>query len=157
MFCSETCEQTASQQYHVFLCTNNRLEPSTVATSFSNFTKETNAKYPQMIAQFLSIMVTDEAEKNKDPKNAPLYSAWDHIERFKAGDELVPTEDSVKEISLIKELLASKVPGIDEFLSDEIYLLLKGKLNENTYEIPTTEDLSVEVNYIKKEGKCTDN
>lgn len=154
-FCSTQCEQAGSQQYHVFMCTNNKLEPSTVATEFSNYTKTTNLKYPQMIAQFLSIMVTDEAEKNKDPKKAPTYSAWDHIERFKAGEELVPTEESTHEIKLIKALLASKVPGIDEFLSDEIYLLLKAKLNENCYEVPTTEDILIEVIFFFEEISVT--
>ncbi|KAI7889235.1 MAS20 protein import receptor-domain-containing protein [Mucor mucedo] len=158
-FCSTQCEQAGSQNYHVFMCTNNKLEPSTVATEFSNYTKATNLKYPQMIAQFLSIMVADEAKKNKDSEKASTYTAWDHIERFNAGKELVPTEESAHEIKLIKALLASKVPGIDEFLSDDIYLLLKSKLNKNSYEVPTNEDILIEksneptrVLYTEKQG-----
>lgn len=150
MFCCEQCEQTGSQQYHQFLCTNNKLEASSIASEFLKFTMETKLKYPQMIAQFLSGMVAEEVEKNKDAKNASPYSAWDHIERLKASATLEPSEESAKEIAMIKELLATKVPGIDEFLSDEIYLLLKGKLNENSFEIPTTEEAIVEVKSIKR-------
>lgn len=112
-------------------------------------------KYPQMIAHFLSGMVAEEVEKNKksasgDKESVSPYSAWDHIERFK-GITIQPSEESLKERAMIKELLASKVPGIDEFLTDEIYLLLKGKLCECSYEIPAVEieeeQLTVEVKY----------
>ncbi|GAA5807152.1 hypothetical protein MFLAVUS_000503 [Mucor flavus] len=141
LFCSQDCEKTASQQYHQFLCTNNKLstEPNTAST-FLDFSRENNLKYPQMIAQFLSGMVAEEVEKTKLGKAASPYSAWDHIERFKSGPAMEPTDQSVKEAAMIKELLATKVPGIDEFLNDEIYLLLKGKLNENCFKIPSAEE-----------------
>lgn len=98
-----------------------------------------------MIAQFLSGMVAEEVEKTKLGKAASPYSAWDHIERFKSGPAMEPTDQTVKEAAMIKELLATKVPGIDEFLNDEIYLLLKGKLNENCFNIPSAEEEEKEV------------
>jgi import receptor subunit TOM20 len=151
VFCSQQCEQSGSQQYHTFLCTNNKVVQSeNMASNFLNFTKENNVKYPQMIAQFLSGMVAEEVEKNKMASNGESsspYSAWDHIERFKSV-AIEPSDASVTERNMIKDLLASKVPGIDEFLTDEIYLLLKGKLHECSYEIPiaSEEEIAVEVN-----------
>lgn len=145
-FCSQNCEQAGSQQYHQFLCTNNKLSNTTEnsASKFAGFTKESKLKYPQMIAQFLSGMVAEEVEKNKLGKSASPYSAWDHIERFKSAT-IKPTEELANEITMIKELLASKVPGIEEFLTDEIYLLLKGKLYENCFDVSNEKDVNVEV------------
>ncbi|KAK4519509.1 ubiquitin-protein ligase (E3) [Mucor velutinosus] len=142
-FCSKECETKGSEQYHTFLCSNSKLTSDNKAVEFRSYAQINNVKYPQMIAQFLSSMVAEEMEKNKLGKDAPRYSAWDHIERFNQ-QELQANEETVKEATMIKELLASKVPGIDEFLSDEIYLLLKGKLNENTFEIPAASDVAVE-------------
>jgi import receptor subunit TOM20 len=46
---------------------------------------------------------------------------------------------------MLKEALGPKVQGISEFLSNEIYLMLKGKLLYNAYAITTTkEDVVVE-------------
>jgi import receptor subunit TOM20 len=42
----------------------------------------------------------------------------------------------VQEIGLIKRVLTNKVPGIDQFLTDDIYLMLKGKLSYNSYPVP---------------------
>ncbi|KAI8643697.1 hypothetical protein BD408DRAFT_341800 [Parasitella parasitica] len=145
-FCSRECETKANQQYHSFLCCNSKLTPDNKAMEFNAFAKTNNVKYPQMIAQFLSSMVFEELEKGKLGKDAPFYSAWDHIERFNQ-QELEANEDTAKETNMIKELLASKVPGIDEFLSDEIYLMLKGKMNENAFKIHAL-DLGTE--------KCTE-
>lgn len=97
-----------------------------------------------MIAQFLSGMVAEEVEKNKQGKSASPYSAWDHIERFRSA-AVEPTEKTASEAAMLKDLLATKVPGIDEFLTDEIYLLLKGKLNENCYQVATEDEVVVEV------------
>lgn len=147
LFCSKECEQIASEQYHQFLCTNNKLTTEhNAASTFLNFSKENNLNYPHMIAQFLSGMVTEDIKKTELGKAAFPYSSWDHIERFKSSSSLEPSEESAKEVTMIKELLASKVPGIDEFLTDETYILLKGKLNENCFQIPTTEEEGIEVN-----------
>jgi import receptor subunit TOM20 len=145
-FCSKECETKGNEQYHTFLCSNSKVTSDNKAMEFNFYAKSNNVKYPQMIAQFLSSMVAEEMEKNRLGKDAPRYSAWDHIERFNY-QELEANEESAKEATMIKELLASKVPGIDEFLSDEIYLLLKGKLNKNTFEIPS-EDAITEVSYL---------
>lgn len=146
-FCSETCQKKGSSQYHQFLCSNNKLDAQDKQVGFLDFAKDNNLLYPQMIAQFLSSMVAEEMEKNEQGKSASPYSSWDHIERMKSS-EVEPSQESTNESTLIKELLASKVPGIDTFLTDEIYLLLKGKLNTNTFAVCTdseeiTQDVSI--------------
>lgn len=137
-FCSKSCETKASEQYHVFMCSNNKLPvEDTKASTFLQSNSESNAVYPQMIAQLLSSMVAEEQEKTRLGKaNAEPYSAWDHIEKFKTKP-LQPSEELTKEAQKIKDLLDTKVPGIGDFLKDEIYLELKGKLEENTYQVPT--------------------
>ncbi|KAI8970522.1 MAS20 protein import receptor-domain-containing protein [Pilobolus umbonatus] len=140
-FCSEKCQQEATSKYHQFLCINNKLEnynKEDSSTKFLNYIRENNGKYPSMIAEFLSGMVAEEVERNKLGKEAPSYSSWDHIERFKS-EELTGTETYKEEATMIKEVLSSKVPGIEEFLTDEIYLLLMGKLKDNAFSIPVNE------------------
>ena len=139
VFCSEACETKAGQQYHQFMCTNNKLEDTeNIASKFVDFTKQSKLKYPQMVAQFLCGMVAEEVEKAKLGKAASPYGAWDHIERFSSAT-VEATEETSKEIALISELLATKVPGIADFLTEEIYLLLKAKLAHNSFGVLTAE------------------
>ncbi|KAF7724736.1 hypothetical protein EC973_000764 [Apophysomyces ossiformis] len=146
-FCSADCEKQATQIYHQFLCVNNKSSNNEEGKEgvFLTYSNSNNLKYPQMIAQFLSGMVAEEIEKNKAGKSAEnTYSAWDHIDRFRYLDT-APSQSSTEEIQMIKNVLGAKVPGIDEFLTDEIYLMLKGKLGYNTYPIPLQEGEDVEV------------
>lgn len=146
-FCSEACESAATKQYHQFLCTNNKLEPNaeqSKALDFVNYAKKQNLKYPYMIAKLFCVMVAEEVDK----KNKPKYNSWDHIERMKGAD-LQPIDKYANESQMIKQLLSSKVPGIEEFLTDEIYLTLLSKLNANAYEVTSTDELSVEVKYTR--------
>ncbi|CAG8663609.1 6327_t:CDS:2, partial [Paraglomus occultum] len=64
------------------------------------------------------------------------YGTFDHVERLRYL-EIKPTSAEKVEIELLRELLASKVPGIQEFISEERYLMLKGKLMYNAYGIKT--------------------
>lgn len=67
------------------------------------------------------------------------YSTWDHIERLRFLS--VPaTEKENKEVKLLRDLFAKKVPGMEEFISEDRYLMLKGKLMYNAYGINTTRD-----------------
>jgi import receptor subunit TOM20 len=52
--------------------------------------------------------------------------------------ESLPTENTAQEIEMIKRVLANKVPGIDKVLTDDIYLMLRGKLAYNSYPIPVS-------------------
>lgn len=95
-----------------------------------------------MVAKFLTTMVAEEVERTRTGKTVE-YNAWDHMDRFRYLDTQ-GNDDTKKEIEMLKDLLGSKVTGINEFLTDEIYLMLKGKLLYNAYAVNIADD-TVEV------------
>lgn len=151
-FCSEECAAKANEDYHKYLCSHNKsteikeadeAEDKNAALEFHQTSKTNNTKYPYMIARFLSAMVAEELSKQKDEKvGETVFGAWDHVDRFRYL-ETSPSAQSTSEISMLKEVLGPKVQGISEFLSDEIYLMLKGKMLYNAYAIPATTEIDV--------------
>ncbi|KAI9483280.1 MAG: hypothetical protein EXX96DRAFT_137013 [Benjaminiella poitrasii] len=156
-FCSQTCLDRANGDYHQYICSHNKEaayeiigedkedeikeDKENVALEFYETSKTKNVKYPYMIACFLSAMVAEELKKQKTEEKASEteFGAWDHVDRFRYLETL-PTEDSKKEIAMLKEVLGPKVQGINEFLSDEIYLMLKGKMLYNAYGVPASSE-----------------
>ncbi|KAI8092796.1 uncharacterized protein BX664DRAFT_328170 [Halteromyces radiatus] len=143
VFCSIECERQGLTKFHQFMCTNNKYSSSTKEAAFDDYCSKYELKYPQMITRFLSSMVAEEMEAKQPDQQRQHYSSWDHMERMRYL-EAVPTENTQLEISLIKDVLTNKVPGIGQFLTDDIYLMLKGKLIYNAYPIP---DPSIEVHH----------
>ncbi|KAG2226584.1 hypothetical protein INT45_005070 [Circinella minor] len=159
-FCSAECEKVANENYHRYLCINNKVlkegevdtedEEKTAPSNnsdkekaFLEYTKEKNTKYSYMVAKFLSTMVAEEMERTRSGESAEnTYNSWDHIDRFRYLDTSA-NEDTAREIEMLKEMLGSKVQGISEFLTDEIYLMLKGKLLFNAYAVNIGEDIDV--------------
>lgn len=141
VFCSASCEKSASTEFHAVLCTKDSEDASTPERSLYDYTKETNNKYPEMIAKFLVRMVHEETLNSGEE-----YNLFDHIERLRFL-EVRPSAAEEKEIELLKVALGSKIPGIEEFINEERYLTLKGKLLYNAYGISTSlnADRSVEV------------
>ncbi|KAK3810422.1 MAG: MAS20 protein import receptor-domain-containing protein [Linnemannia elongata] len=140
VFCSASCEKSASTEFHAVLCTKDSEDASTPERSLYDYTKETNNKYPEMIAKFLVRMVHEETLNSGEE-----YNLFDHIERLRFL-EVRPSAAEEKEIELLKVALGSKIPGIEEFINEERYLTLKGKLLYNAYGISTSlnADRSVE-------------
>ncbi|KAF9389883.1 hypothetical protein CPC16_005504, partial [Podila verticillata] len=140
VFCSETCENSASTEFHTMLCTNDSEDATKPELALYNYTKETNNKYPEMIAKFLVRMVHEETQNTGEE-----YNLFDHIERLRFL-EVRPSVAEEKEIELLKTTLGSRIPGIEEFINEERYLTLKGKLLYNAYGLSTSlnPDLSVE-------------
>lgn len=141
VFCSETCENSASTEFHTMLCTNDSEDSTKPELALYNYTKETNNKYPEMIAKFLVRMVHEETQNTGEE-----YNLFDHIERLRFL-EVRPSVAEEKEIELLKTTLGSRIPGIEEFINEERYLTLKGKLLYNAYGLSTSLDpeRSVEV------------
>lgn len=136
MFCSQACNDKAVEEYHQYLCTNNKTNDNAASSqeqAFIDFSKEKNVKYPYLIARFLATMVHDEIEKAKAGVTDG-YSSWDHVDRFRYL-ELPASAQNIKELNLIKELLGPKVTGVDEFLTEERFLMLKGKILFNAYSV----------------------
>ncbi|CAG8578621.1 8821_t:CDS:2 [Paraglomus brasilianum] len=154
IYCSVACRTKAFDEYSNILFSTSNASSSTAhdiapghnapsSPSFSHETasrlisliKSSNAKYPLMIARFLARMIYEETEKVAKGVEEE-YGTFDHIERLRYL-EIKPTPAEKGEIELLRELLASKVPGIQEFISEERYLMLKGKLMYNAYGIRT--------------------
>ncbi|OZJ01847.1 hypothetical protein BZG36_04940 [Bifiguratus adelaidae] len=134
VFCSSTCHKTAADQYHQYLCPG-KDDIDTKEHAFLDYASENNVKYPTMIARFLATMVYEETTKTPTGKDDE-YNTWDHIERLRYL-EVQASDKEKKEIELLKGLLGPKVPGIDEFVTEERYLTLKGKLLYNAYGVQT--------------------
>ncbi|KAI9499217.1 hypothetical protein BDB00DRAFT_880921 [Zychaea mexicana] len=147
-FCSAECEKVATENYHRYLCTNNKpqegeADVSNKELAFFEYTKENNVKYSSMIAKFLSTMVAEEMERTRNGQSSDsTFNSWDHIDRFRYLDTSA-TENTKREIEMLKEMLGTKVQGINEFLTDEIYLMLKGKMLFNAYGVNIGEDVVV--------------
>ncbi|KAI8093488.1 MAS20 protein import receptor-domain-containing protein [Halteromyces radiatus] len=166
IYCSKECQQQA-QGYHKYLCGKNlkkkedkteeeqaaigepedqqvptdENETDATVVAFRDYAREHNQMYPLMIAEFLSAMVTEETERTKrgEAENNKTFTSWDHVDRFRYLDTQ-PTEATNQEINLLTKLLDPKVAGISEFLSNQIYLMLKGKLLYNAYAIETADN-----------------
>ena len=166
-FCSEDCLNSANENYHKYLCAHNKsdeiveadeVEEGNVALDLFEASKTNNTKYPYMIARFLSAMVAEELSKQKEEKvGETVFGAWDHVDRFRYL-ETSPSEQSTSEIAMLKQVLGPKVQGISDFLSDEIFLMLKGKMLYNAYAIPASTEVEVRTSdehmrTTDKEGK----
>jgi import receptor subunit TOM20 len=152
VFCSQACHDKAVEEYHQYLCTNNKTNDTSSAQeqAFLDFSKEKNVKYPYLIARFLATMVHDEIEKAKSGVTDG-YSSWDHVDRFRYL-EIPANAQNIKEMNLVKELLGPKVTGVDEFLTEERFLMLKGKILFNAYSVQSIGkgEQDIEVSWLGK-------
>jgi len=134
VFCSETCEKSAATEFHTVLCTKDNEDASSPERALFDYSKDSNRKYPDMLAKFLAKMVHEETLNTGEE-----YNLFDHIERLRYL-EIRPSETEEKEIALLKAALGAKIPGIEEFINEERYLTLKGKLLYNAYGLSTSLD-----------------
>ncbi|ORZ16966.1 hypothetical protein BCR42DRAFT_413625 [Absidia repens] len=141
VFCGTECEKQGLKQYHQFMCTNNKFNAAENGQEFQDYCGTHHLKYPQMVSRFLSSMVAEEMDSKNPDQEQQHYSSWDHMDRMRYFESL-PTENTAQEIGLIKRVLNNKVPGIDKFLTDDIYLMLKGKLAYNCYPVPGSHSAS---------------
>ncbi|CEG75885.1 hypothetical protein RMATCC62417_10861 [Rhizopus microsporus] len=158
-FCSDECLKHAKNEYHQYLCPKNKQEEETNkdALEFHENLKKSNKKYPYMIARFLSAMVVEELSKaNEEQKiGETSFGAWDHVDRFRYL-EVASSDESSEEIEMLKKVLGPKVQGISEFLSSDVYLMLKGKLLYNAYAISASVENDVEIEESKEHARSTD-
>ncbi|KAI9278673.1 hypothetical protein BDA99DRAFT_492839 [Phascolomyces articulosus] len=160
-FCSAECDKVANENYHPYFCTNSKNynegkvnaegEETTTPSdndnakemAFLNYTKKKNAKYAYMVAKFLSTFMTEEIERIcRGEPSETNYSSWDHIDHFRYIDTSAD-EETAHEMVMLKEMLGSKVQGISEFITNEIYPMLKGKMVFNAYAVNISEDVYV--------------
>lgn len=66
-----------------------------------------------------------------EPDDGAMYAFYDHVDRLRYLD--VQGADAEKlEMTLLKDMLTGAMPGLEEFIKDERYLVLKGKVLFNT-------------------------
>ncbi|KAF9585201.1 hypothetical protein BGW38_003446 [Lunasporangiospora selenospora] len=134
VYCSETCQKSAGVEFHDVLCTKDTDEVDGAERNLAEYTKNSRNKVVQMLAKFLVKMVYEESVNS-----GVEYNAFDHMERLRYLEVASsPTEE--KEIELLRNALGSKIPGIDEFITEERYLVMKGRLLYNLYGISTAKD-----------------
>ncbi|CAG8673056.1 13606_t:CDS:2 [Dentiscutata erythropus] len=140
VYCSKTCHEKAMSEYATLLFTNrDKTGKESKESQLVHLVKSGNVKYPLMIARFLAKMVHEETQKVITGEEEE-YSTWDHIERLPLLN-VPPNDKETNEIKLLRELFAAKVPGMEEFISEERYLMLKGKLMYNSFGISTTREI----------------
>ncbi|TPX67760.1 hypothetical protein SpCBS45565_g03542 [Spizellomyces sp. 'palustris'] len=134
-YCCDSCRESARKEFHGFLCT---ADPTTgeAYKKLLEHCSEKHTKLPLLVANFLAKMVYEETVKPEEGAEKPKYSTWDHLERL-YDLKLKPTEEDQQEVALIKQVIGNKVPGFDDFLTEDRYVLIKGKTSYNAYAVAT--------------------
>ncbi|KAJ1957609.1 mitochondrial import receptor subunit tom20 [Dipsacomyces acuminosporus] len=148
VYCSEKCRQDAYDAYHQFLCPS---ASNPVALEFAQATRDTHELAPILIAKFFGTLVDREKKKElaralgdsaDEEAKDDEYTTWEHLERMRYL-ELVPTTNDGKMLSKLGKLMSSSVPGLSEFVTEERYTMLKGKLDYNAYAVHTADGVEV--------------
>ncbi|ORZ33816.1 hypothetical protein BCR44DRAFT_1191285 [Catenaria anguillulae PL171] len=137
-FCTPACESAAWSAYESLLYGDESAalgaptSPTSTATVIAAAQQlaRSGAQIPLTMVRFLAQMVKEDMAKAADPNPSEAFGAWDHIERLKYL-ELSPTDEDEHNMKVLREVLGAKVPGLDEFLTEERYMMLKGKFLYN--------------------------
>ncbi|KAG0212366.1 hypothetical protein B0O80DRAFT_90496 [Mortierella sp. GBAus27b] len=132
VFCSTECRVSAAQEFHDVLCTKGSESTTSPERSLHVYTKTTRNVVPELLAKFLVRMVF-EASQNSGVE----YNSFDHMERLRHVEISLSAEEE-NEMELVKGALGSNIPGIDEFITEERYLQMKGRLLYNLYGVSTS-------------------
>lgn len=153
MYCSTECRDLAASQHQTLLFGStltgvleslNTAPPNEAKQEARKLSQEKLAKYFQetgksgimLVARFLARMVAEETKKlaasgggGGGLSAGQEYSLYDHVERLRY---LEFSEDQWNEQrDLLSEVLKLSADGLEEFLKDERYGLLLGKMAYN--------------------------
>ncbi|KZT62084.1 MAS20-domain-containing protein [Calocera cornea HHB12733] len=112
--------------------------------AFADFLKASNWTQVLLVARFCARQVAEEVkklepqplsllERSRLPEPAagsPNYTFFDHVERLKYLD-IKPIEMVMLENHLLKDVLSKAVDGLEELVSLDKYLMMKGKMAYN--------------------------
>jgi hypothetical protein len=113
----------------------------TAQTAFVKYIMEKKKVVPLLVARFIGRQVAVETQKMLPNPSSLMhtsdipeaeggeYSLYDHIERLRYLE--MSTEK--KEVTLVKEVLRTALPGLEDFVTDERYAMLLGKMAYNSY------------------------
>ncbi|KAI9225405.1 MAG: MAS20 protein import receptor-domain-containing protein [Piptocephalis tieghemiana] len=133
VYCSKSCQETADSTYHASMCSGST-SPVSGKLGVKEMVKEGNLKVPSMIAKLFTTAVAEEQKRIAAELPSEEYGVWEHLERLRYL-ELTPGPEEAKERDNIISLLSTKVPGMEEFVNEERYLTLKGRILYNFYAI----------------------
>ncbi|KNE71666.1 hypothetical protein AMAG_20465 [Allomyces macrogynus ATCC 38327] len=134
-YCSKACEDVAWDTYESLLFADYTRPGGSTTTTLVTECATDGVIVPLHMARFLAYMVHEDTKKAENP-DADGFGVWDHIERLRYL-ELTPTAIDAKYITMLQTLLGEKVPGLEDFLTLERYLLLKGKFLYNQMAVAT--------------------
>ncbi|KAJ3049199.1 hypothetical protein HK097_009771 [Rhizophlyctis rosea] len=127
-FCSPSCLETASVQWHSLLCSG-KSETGELVIELKQHCEEAKSTVAWGVAMFLAKMVWEEGVEAGEKGE---WSTWDHLERL-YDLKKASTEVEEKEAGLIRRIIAPSVPGFEEFLTTARYIQIKNKFLYNSY------------------------
>lgn len=112
--------------------------------AFVEHVKSTGKLAPLLVARFVARMISNEISKIlpsdatppppsdlPEPDGGAQHAFYDHIDRLRFL-EVEPSKDEELEKILLKDMLDGAMPGLDEFIGDERFVVMKGKVLFNT-------------------------
>ncbi|KAI0314802.1 hypothetical protein OF83DRAFT_1135181 [Amylostereum chailletii] len=155
VYCSKECDTKSKAQSQnllfgaeppVPLEIGSMMPPEAAATrekaqdDFVKFIKESGRAAPMLVARFIARQVAAEVAKmvpaDGDNSTNPAdelssgdYSLYDHVERLRFLELDLPEGEAKP----FREVLQSALPGLEQFVTDERYATLKGKMSYNAY------------------------
>lgn len=157
MFCSKACQLTANSNYHSLLFGNTPFTigkdvgPSTpeakkkreaAQNALAKYVRETGKLSPLIVARCIARSIIEQMNK-LTPGSVPVtldlpeagktlvgdeYSFSEHLERLRYL-EIVPAPTD--EAKLVRDIFNAAVPGLEDFLQDDRYSIMKGKVLYN--------------------------
>jgi import receptor subunit TOM20 len=158
-YCSQECQKSAEDQYESLLfgavAPVTPANPNPVRTKaqveerrkiqekFADQIKESGKNNALLIIRFVGQLLADEHQRllgselkydlpQVDKDSKLVYSFYDYIERLRSIELTVGPQETT-EMELSRELLKCTVEGLEEFLDEEKYMVLKGKMAYNCF------------------------
>jgi len=125
------------------------------ATKLLEYCQERHITYPLMIARFLVKVAQEELQRPNPPVAEPTkmeketYTTWDHLDRLRYLE--VPKNDELAaEIALLKGAVGNAFEGMREFINEERYAILKGRMLYNCLAVHTANEIPADVEQSKQ-------
>jgi import receptor subunit TOM20 len=177
-YCSKECQHAAEEQYQSLLFSPLKLatpaNPTPTQTkaqveerrkaqeAFAEYIKEHGKTASLMILRFVGQLLADEHQRllganlkhelPQVPKESKLvYTFYDYIERLRLT-EIVAGASEEAEMQHCRGLLKLALEGLEEFLDDEKYLTLKGKVAYNAFGVTYGTGRTSRVSYCVHDG-----
>jgi len=151
VYCSTDCETRSKHQSQNLLFGRESVLPpallppagipgavenrNAAQTAFADYLKSNGKSLPLLVARFAARQVDAEISKmiplQMRPSDAPANdenSDYDHMERLR----YVETEVTQEEKTLLSDVLAAALPGLERLLGDDRHDILKGKMRYNS-------------------------